>query len=56
MKLLELKAKVYDLVQERSALVQQAQAIDVEIERISAQIAERENEKANNSATTADEL
>lgn len=56
MELLELKAKVYDLVQERGVLVQQAQAIDVEIERISTQIAERENEKATDPDTTTDEL
>lgn len=56
MELTELKAKVYDLMRERGVLVLQAQAIEKEVEQLSAQIAEKENEKPTDPDTTTDEL
>lgn len=46
MEITELKAQVYDLMRERGILVLKAQAIEKEVERISAQIAEMEKDDA----------
>ncbi len=43
MELLELKAKVYDLMRERGLLILQAKAIETEIEQITQEISEAES-------------
>ena len=43
MDILELKAKVYDLMKQRALLILQAKAIETEIEQITQEISEAES-------------